>query len=299
MSAIDFDGLRAFTTVATLGAFHDAARLLAISQSSLSRRIQKLEDAMGVPLLSRTTRRVALTPAGRDFLPRAEAMVEALDNGVLAARDLAASHAGRITIACVPSAAYYFLPAALVRLHARLPEIDVRIVEDAAQNVLRHVRDGTAEIGVGFLGQADDDIEFTTVMRDPFVLACRFDDPLAARPAVRWAELRDTPFITAGQTSGNRLLLDRALAPSDWPRIRYEVQHLPSSLGLVEAGLGVVALPLLTMPAAPHPVLVHRPLIEPEIQRSVGVVRRRGHALSGPAMQLFRIIAGRHGDAGG
>jgi len=291
LQGIDLDGLRGFTTVAALGSFHEAATVLAVSQSALSRRVQKLEDALGAPLFARTTRRVALTPMGRDFLPRAQRLVAELDESLLSVRDIAARQAGLVTIACVPSVAYYFLPLALGRFDQRFPDIQLRIIEDAAPDVLQHVRDGTAEIGIGFLGQADEDIDFTPVIRDPFVLACRTDHPLAAKPVVRWAELRGTRFITAGRSSGNRLLLDRALAPSDWPRVHYEVRHLPSALGLVEAGLGVVALPLLSVPTGPHPVLTHRRLVEPEIVRTVGVVRRRGGALAGPALELFRVLA--------
>ena len=108
---------------------------------------------------------------------------------------------------------------------------------------------------------------------------------------MRWGELKPYRFITAGLSSGNRLLLDRALAAADWPRASYEVRHLPSSLGLVEAGLGVVALPRLSLPAATHPVITSRRLLDPEIIRTVGVLRRRGGGLHGAGQGLFRVLA--------
>ncbi|MGX9964907.1 LysR substrate-binding domain-containing protein [Roseomonas sp. F4] len=292
--SIDLDGLRGFVSVAGLGTFHEAASALAVSQSALSRRVQKLEEGLGISLLARTTRRVTLTAAGRDFLPRAQKLLEALDDSLLSVRDLAAREAGRVTIACVPSVAYYFLPAALQRFDALFPDIHVRIVEDAAAAVLQRVREGEAEVGVTFLGQADEDIDFVPVIRDPFVLACRHDHPLARQAVVRWPDLRPYRFITAGLSSGNRLLLDRAFAQAEWrPTAFYEVRHLPSSLGLVEAGLGVVALPRLSLPGAAHPVIAGRRLVEPEIIRTVGVVRRRGVALAAPARELFRVLAER------
>src|SRR3954466_15471735 len=69
-SQVDLGDLRAFIAVAECGAFHEAADQLSISQPALSRRIQKLEETLGVALLRRTTRRVDLTTVGRDFLPK-------------------------------------------------------------------------------------------------------------------------------------------------------------------------------------------------------------------------------------
>jgi DNA-binding transcriptional LysR family regulator len=291
-TGIDLDGLRGFVSVAELGSFHDAATAIAVSQSALSRRVQKLEEALGVILLERTTRRVALTSVGREFLPRARRLIDELEESLVSIRDITERQAGRVTIACVPSVTYYFLPAALRRFNGLFPQIRVRIIDDTARAVLQRVRDGNAEVGVTFLGQTDEDMAFVPVMRDPFVLACRSDHPLAQQDVVRWAELKPYPFITAGLSSGNRLLIESALGQAEWrPRAFYEMQHLPSSLGLVEAGLGIAALPRLSLPTQPHPVLTSRRLLEPEIIRTMGVVRRRGSGLSGPARELYRILA--------
>jgi DNA-binding transcriptional LysR family regulator len=86
------------------------------------------------------------------------------------------------------------------------------------------------------------------------------------------------------------LILDLGLANSEWrPKWSYEVQHLSTSLGLVEAGLGVAALPRLAMPRGPHPVLISRPLVNPLLVRTVGLIRRRSHRLS-PAAQKFHDL---------
>jgi DNA-binding transcriptional LysR family regulator len=292
MTGIDLDGLRSFLAVAELGSFHQAASGLAVSQSALSRRIQKLEEALGAPLLERTTRRVRLSRAGQAFLPRARRMLDEFEESLRAVRDAAAPQAGRVTIACLPSVTYYLLPGVLARFHRLFPEVRVRIIDDGASAVLQRVRDGRAEVGVSFLGRHEEEIAFAPMGEDPFVLACRHDHPLASREIVRWAELAAYPFIAGGPTSGNRLLIESALAAVPW-RLHpfYEMQHLPSALGLVEAGLGIAALPLLSLPPASHPVLTYRRLIEPEIHRSLGVIRRRGSGLSRPARDLLRLLA--------
>jgi len=84
-------------------------------------------------------------------------------------------------------------------------------------------------------------------------------------------------FITVGRLSGNRIILDAALAGLQVrPRWFYEVQHLSTSLGLVEAGLGVAAVPQLAAPTTEHAVLVVRPLVEPVVTRMVGIIQRHG-----------------------
>jgi DNA-binding transcriptional LysR family regulator len=288
---IDFHGLRGFVAVAELGSFHEAAADIAISQSALSRRVQKLEEGLGVALLERTTRRVGLTVAGREFLPRARRLLDELEDSLASIRELTERQGGRVTVACVPSVTYYFLPPVLRRFNAEFPHVRIRIIDEAATEVLQRVRDGRAEIGVAFLGQSDEDIAFTQVVRDPFVMVCRNDHPLAAQASVRWAELEPHPFISAGLSSGNRLLIESALGQAEWrPRPFFEMQHLPSTLGLIEAGLGIAALPRLSLPLETHPILVFRRLIEPEVFRAIGVIRRRGTALSRPARALHRLL---------
>src|SRR5690349_9871028 len=110
---VDLGDLRAFVAVAEFGSFNDAAVLLNISQPALSRRVQKLEETLGVGLLERTTRRVGLTTVGRDFLPKARRLLDDLDTSLLSVREIAERRSGQVNVACVPTAAYYFLPAVI------------------------------------------------------------------------------------------------------------------------------------------------------------------------------------------
>ena len=101
--------------------------------------------------------------------------------------------------------------------------------------------------------------------------------------------------MTVSKSSGNRLLIDAALANhAARPRWFYEVRHVSTLLGLVEAGLGVAAVPRLAMPEAGHPTLASVPLIEPAITRTLGLVRRRGRSLSPAAQQLYALIEDTH-----
>jgi DNA-binding transcriptional LysR family regulator len=150
---------------------------------------------------------------------------------------------GEMTVACVPSAVQYFLPPALRRYHARFPNIRVRIVGEGATDVLTCVVRGEAEFGLNYIGAQDAEIEFVPILREPFVLVCRHDHPIARKREIGWAELGAVRFITVAKASGNRLVMDLALAGlPDQPRWFYEVRHVSMLPPLVEAGLGVAAL---------------------------------------------------------
>ena len=73
------------------------------------------------------------------------------------------------------------------------------------------------------------------------------------------------------------------------PQSIYETQHVTTTLGLVEAGLGVAAIPSMAMPGPNHPLLVSVPLVEPVVTRKIGLIRRRGRSLSPAAQQLFDV----------
>ena len=102
----DLNDLQAFRAVVELGSFRKAAEAVNISQPALSRRIDKLEDALGVRLFVRTTRSVTLTTVGRVCAPSAEQLLDDLDAALLGIRVVSTSRLGHVTIECVPSVAY-------------------------------------------------------------------------------------------------------------------------------------------------------------------------------------------------
>jgi DNA-binding transcriptional LysR family regulator len=291
---VDLDDVAAFVAVAELGGFSVAAQQMNLSQPALSRRILKLEETLGVALLERTTRKVGLTTVGREFLPKARRLLDDLEESLLSVRAIAERRTGQVSVACVPTAAYYFLPEVIRSFNEEFPNIRFRIIDEGANRVLQSVIDGEVDLGINLLGSQEPEVQFRPLLQDPFVLACRNDHPLAGRSEVAWRDLAPYRFITVGRRSGNRLILDLGLAGIEWrPRWFYEVQHLSTSLGLVEAGLGVAALPRLAMPGLPHPVLVARPLVDPVLTRTMGVIRRRNEALSPAARPFYEMLLAR------
>jgi DNA-binding transcriptional LysR family regulator len=288
----DLNDLQAFRAVAELSNFRQAAEAVNISQPAFSRRIEKLEEALGVRLLDRTTRRVSLTAVGRDFARKVESLLDDLDATLLGIKGVAATRMGEVTIACVPSTVYYYLSQVIRRYRDRYPKIRVKVFDASANDVLAAVTRGEADFGLNFIGSQEPDIDFEPLLEERFVAACRRDHPLARRRRVSWHDLAEHDFITVSKASGNRLLIDQALAGvTGRPHGLYEAQHVTTLLGLVEAGLGIAAVPSLAMPAKDHPVLVSIPLDEPVVRRVVGLIRRRGRNLSPAAQQLYEFFA--------
>jgi len=290
--SIDTGGLQAFVEIADRGTFHQAAEVLSLSQSALSMRISKLEGNLGVRLLNRTTRRVTLTTVGRDFLPRARRLIGELGSLMDGLRDMGRSGSGHVTLACVPTPAIHLLPPVISQYSAKHPDNQIRILDGHANEVLQAVVRGEAEFGITHIGTDDEpEIETEPLFDEAFVLACRKDHPLAALKKVKWSDLESHRVIAVGRLSGNRSTLDFGFpAQNVKQRWAYEVQHSTwTGLGMAEAGIGVIAVPALALSGGRHPKLVSRPLIEPQVVRTIAVIRRRGASLS-PAVEEFLVM---------
>jgi DNA-binding transcriptional LysR family regulator len=293
--SINFDlhDLQAFVAVAEFKSFRKAAEFVNISQPAFSRRIEKLEQSLGVKLIDRNTRSMELTNVGRDFSRKARHILDNLDEALLSIEEVGGARMGQVTIACVPSAVYYFLPQVLRQYHASYPRIKIKVHDASANQVLSVVASGEADFGVNFIGDDEPGIDFQTILEERFVAACKKDHPLAKKKVATWEELKKYDFMTVSKSSGNRMLLDMALAgTSAKPEIVYEAQHVTTLLGLVEAGMGIAAVPALAMPSKDHAVLASVPLINPVVSRRIGLIKRKGRSFSPAAERLYELLLG-------
>lgn len=280
--------LRCFLAIVDLGGFHQAADLLGLSQSALSRRIQGLEAAVGAPLLERSTRRVSMTTVGRQMEPTMRRVLADLESSLLSASEVGRQQHGQVTLACIPTAAFYFLPKVIKAYGKLYPKIRFRVLDLGANECLASVARREVEFGLNIMGAGDPEMDFTALTEDPFVLACRRDHPLARKKRIRWADLAGHALAGVSRASGNRMLLDSVLIKSGVSlSLNYETNHLSTSLGFVEAGLGVSVLPRLATPQSDHPIIVTKPIEDPVVTRTIGLVERRHNRLA-PAAQRFR-----------
>ena len=209
---------------------------------------------------------------------------------MLGISDIAGTRSGRVTVACVPSAAIYFLPSVVRSFSESYPLIRIRVVDEAAGVVLASVVSGESDFGITFMGSQVPGVELEDIHTDPFVLAVPRGHPLAARKALAWSALQGERLMAVARSSGNRQLLDDALAKAGVnPTYRLEVSHISTLLGMVEAGLGLAAVPRLTLPPT-HPTLVGVALRQPAVSRVLGLATRRGAALHAPAKMFHDYL---------
>jgi DNA-binding transcriptional LysR family regulator len=282
--------LRAFVTVAELQSFAAAAKALHLSQPALSRRISHLENMLEVRLIDRSTRNVELTQLGRRFRAQVAGLVDDLDRSILSLRDAAQLEAGDVTIGCVFSAVHHFLPPLIRSFRERHPGVLIRIIEEGADEVLASVKQGEADLALNYIGMQDPDLEFTPLLKEPYVLACPAGHALAKRRAVNWDELAGYPLAHVSHASRNRLFIDQALADfPPLPKPVCEVRHVSTLIGLVENGLGLAVVPQLALPVGSHAV-IGVPLARPAISRTIGLLQRNGRSLSPAAAALALLL---------
>ncbi|MBD9646001.1 LysR family transcriptional regulator [Pantoea sp. PNT02] len=287
----DLNDLYAFRALVEYSNFRLAAESICLSQSALSRRIEKLESALGIKLFDRTTRRVTLTLYGRTFAERSDQLLANVELVLADINKVSQDRVGLVTVATVPSAAYYFMPDVIRRFQTRYPRVRVKIIDSSAGNVIEAVANGQADFGICFARDLQTTIEFIPLTSDVYVAACRRDHPLANKKNLTWREFYQQDYIELDKTSGNRHLLDKMLdhIVPERPSI-CETRHVTTMLGMVEAGIGMAAVPAMSMPMSEHSVLTHLSLTEPVVKRTVGLIRRSGRMQSYIAAELEKLI---------
>jgi len=267
---IDFDGIQAFVLIAEVGGFGKAAERLHLTQSALTRRIQKLEGYLGVRLIDRTTRSVALTAVGREFLPHAARMVTDMTLAVGRLKDMSRLGRGNITMASIPTMAHHALPAVIQKYARRHPGNRIRIIESGAFEVNRAVLHGQAEFGLTLELERHPELLEQRVLRESFIFFCREEHPLGHRKSVAWKDLKEAELIMMSGLSGNRVLLDYQLARKRLSlNGTYEVEHLSTAIGLVAAGVGTAIMPFSTIQQRTYPGVRRISLTGPVIKRTV------------------------------
>jgi len=239
--------LRYFVAVAEELHFRRAAARLHMSQPPLSQQIQQLETEMGCRLLTRSRRRVELTPAGAAFLSDARAVLAELDGAVATARRIDAGQTGRLRINFVGSALVSIVPDVVQRFRAAHPLVEVDLHERSTVDQLRSVKSGAADVGlIRPPLEPDSELNVEIVLRERTVAALPADHPLAALKRNPLRRLAAEPLVLfpRDQAPGFHDLLISSLAGTGvTPRVAQYAPEMLTIIGLVAAGIGVSLVP--------------------------------------------------------
>ena len=295
---IDILGVEAFIAIAELGSFQKAARRLHITQTALTRRLQNLEALLGVKLVERTTRSVALSSLGEAFLPEARRLVSELGLALLEIQETGKAQRGHVSIACVPTVGVQYLPRIIEAYAQHFPSNRIQILDHASAGVADAVLRREAEFGIQIGGARHPDLVSVPLLEDRFVLICRDDHALAKTKTLAWKRLQAHPLIFVGAGSGNRPLLEAALGARNLKlESRYEVQRSSTAVGLVAAGVAAAIVPSLAMQAGAYPNIRTVALTDPVVSRTLVLVSRKASHLSPAAQALYDLIRERAGPA--
>lgn len=283
-----------FREVARALHFRKAAEALGVAQPALSRQIAQLEAGLGLQLLSRTRRRVELTPAGQVLLERIEPLLRALGGIPRELRAVAGGEVGHLRIAFTGLAMATVLPRILREFHKRHPGIRLELNESPTAAQLHALRAG--ELACGFFHPEDEPppgLRTHLLLQEKNGVLLPAEHPLARRRILRLRDLAATPFVLFPREN-NPGFYDRVLAAfraaGVTPRIAEEVWPRANGVGLVRAGVGATFMTASEAQHLPAEVSFH-PLSGPAPESRLVVGWRQGAAPE-PALAAFLATAG-------
>jgi DNA-binding transcriptional LysR family regulator len=268
--------LEAVLALAEYGSFVAAAARLRLSQPALTRSIQRLESALGVRLFERSTRRVQITAAGREFAAVAERMLNDLGITVQSVREVAEERRGLVVISSVMSVAGGLLPGIVASYRADRPGVEIHIREGVHAAVLEDVRSGVADFGIGYVDELPDFAAGTALSRETFCVVMPARHKLAVRRGLSLSELRDEPMVGLPTEARTRRTIDAAASISGVPlRQAVVVSQFATLMALVGAGVGIAVVPKGATQGPLARGLRSVPLIEPRLSRRLGLITLR------------------------
>ncbi|MFP3456943.1 LysR family transcriptional regulator [Psychrobacter sp. SIMBA_152] len=280
--------LRHFLFVVEEGGFRAAADRANRSQAALSASIKELEKTLGQRLFE-VGNKALLTPFGETCLPKIEQFIsvyQALEDDLKAS---ASGEKGIIRIASVPSLVTKLLPSVLVEYSKKYPDIEIVLIDDNSVGVANRLLAGEIDLALGNCTSIDQtNIDFTLLISDPIGVVClqsnELNNQLNQSHGLTWQQLMAQPFIY----NGTCRLLENTPAEALNRRARYTVENITSLFSLLRNNLGITTLPKLAFPAN-EPELVWIDLVDPSLNRQIGIFKLADKSISPPAQAFYDL----------
>ena len=229
--------------------FGRAAEASFVSQPTLSTQIKKLEDELGVALVERTPRKVLLTETGREIARRARGVLAEVDEIKAIAQRTRDPEAGKLRLGVFPTLGPYLLPHLVPLVRRRFPRLELLLIEEKTEQVMRMLREGSLEVGILALPLHDETLHAEFLFEEPFVLAVPDDHPLARRKArLKLADLEDESLLLL---EDGHCLRDQALElcqlAGAGEKVGFRATSLETLRQMVAANVGITLLPTLAI----------------------------------------------------
>lgn len=288
--------LRYFVAVAEELNFRRAAERLHVAQPALSQQIRKLEDELGVQLLNRSRRSVALTPPGLVMLDEARRLLRDADSAARAALEAAAGNGSKLRVGHLSDAIPGILPRAIARFASRHPGVDVCPEPVATRRAIEDVRSGRLDLALIGLPAPTAGLEVTSLGVEGTVAAVAGRHPLSGRPTFPLSALADESLILLPR-SANPAFHDGVIgacrnagvAPSFVETLEPKVEL---ALLLVAGGSGIALMPASAADHYAIPGVVFRELEPPAPRTELALISRAEPASTTVAAFIRLATAG-------
>ena len=277
----------AFVAVADVRGFAAAGAQMGLSSSAVSQLIAEMESTIGFRVFDRSTRRVELSSAGRDFLASVQTALRHVHLAEAAAADVRNRASGVVRVGAPMVLASAVLPTIVRAFNEARPKVVVRIRDTPVDALVDRVAAGDLDLAVGPDRPGLDHVIATPAFDSPWVLWCAQDHPLAKRRSLRWQDLRDVTLVAAGRDHERSVAQMHANAP-EGSRIHPVdiVDNISTALGIAAQGLAATLAPAYVGVVARPLGLVMRRVKDPEVIRQVCVYQSKLRAAP-PAAEAF------------
>lgn len=280
--------LSAFACVARLGSFSAAASEMSVTPSALSVLIRELESATKLRLFDRSTRSVALSAAGREFLPHALQVLQDLETARRCAVDLQQQRSGTIRIATTQMLFWAALPPLLNGFRQAHPDIGVIPVDVQVDGVLDAIDVGRADIAIFAERSPRTDVRVRHLMDTSMHLVCDHASRLSRRKSVKWSDICNEPVIFIGTDTKARIQASLGWE-YEFPQA-YEVSVGTTALGMVSAGMGSAIILGTVEPIVSSLGHITVPIVDPVVKRRIMLYTNSRRSNLTP-IQLFSDFA--------
>jgi len=263
--------IEAFMAVAEAHSFTVAASRLGLTAQAISQLIAELEAILGFRLFDRTTRKVALSSAGRDFLGSASTLLRHVRAADSAADDVRNRATGVVRVGAPLVLACTALPMAMREYQKVKPKVVVRVRDVPVDRLIDRVADGDVDFAIGPDRHTGEAVTALPLFDSAWVLWCAQSHPLARkRGAVRWAELADVAIVSAGRDHEHSVAqMHRDLPAGARVTPVDVVDNISTALGIAAQGLAVTLAPAYVGVLAKPAGLVMKRVVRPESVRKV------------------------------
>lgn len=289
---MDLRRLRYLVALADERHFTRAAARLHIAQPALSQQVKRLEDEVGVALVDRTTRHVALTDAGELLVARARRALAEVDAAAAELSELAGVRTGRVVIGAMRSTGPFDLSALLAAFHGRHPGIELVVREEPSEVMLQRLHANAVDAAFLSVNRLDPgpDIRVHPLLTEPLVALVAPGHRLAGRRRIAMAELRGERFVVFGEGGSlRRIVVQGAREAGFEPALTFESTESARIRAMASRGLGVALLPASEAEHEGPPVAVV-PVGRPALTRDVTLAWRANRRHS-PAARAFLELA--------